>query len=145
MKKTIPILMAVAALILLGSTTPSNAQSVGYQPTGSDGITASPKFRQFLNSQGAPMDKTASKAVPSNKSVGYQATGDDGITASPKYRQVLTEEYAQVDAQLNNPQVASTKSVGYRATGDDGITASPKMRQFLDEQARGATQMAPLK
>ena len=90
------------------------------------------------------MDKTASKALPTVKSAGYQATGDDGITASPKYRQVLTEEYAQVGAQLNNPQVASTKSVGYQATGDDGITASPKYRQFLDEH-KSVTQMAPLK
>lgn len=89
------------------------------------------------------MDKTASKALPATQSVGYQATGSDGITASPKYRQVLNEQYAQVDAQLNNPQVTYT-SVAYRATGDDGITTSPKNRQFLDEH-KSTIQVAPLK
>ena len=90
------------------------------------------------------MDKTASKAVPSTGSVGYQPVGSDGIAASPKYRQLLNEEYAQVNAQLNYPQVAS-KSVGYQAVGDDGIAASPKFRQLLNEWAQGGTQMAPLK
>ncbi len=91
------------------------------------------------------MDKTASKALPSTNPVGYRPLGDGWIAASPKYRQVLNEEYAELNAQLNYPQVASSKSVSYRATGDDGITASPKMRQLLNEQAQRASQMAPLK
>jgi len=60
---------AAAALVLLSSTSQSNAQAsdafsrnVGYRATGDDGIPASPKVRQFLNERGAPMDKTASNA-----------------------------------------------------------------------------------
>jgi hypothetical protein len=141
MKKTIPVLTVVAALVLLGSTSQSNAQAKD------DGIAASPKMRQMLNERGAPMDKNASKALPSTGSVGYQRDGNDGIAASPKFRQIIDEGYAQNSAQLNYPQQVVVNHLGYRATGDDGITASPKLRQMLDERerAQGGTQVAPLK
>lgn len=132
--------MAVAAFGFIGVASQINAQA------GDNGVTASPKWQQFLKERGAPMNKNASKSIPATtRQVGYQAVGDDGIAASPKMRQMLNEGYAQVNAQLNAPEVASSQSVGYQATGADGITASPKMRQMLDEQARGRTQIAPLK
>lgn len=150
MKKTIPLLTVMAVLALLGSTSQSSAQSsdafsrsVGYRATGDDGITASPKWRQFLDERAA-MNQTTSDAAPVDRTVGYRASGDDGITASPKMRQMLNEQYAQVYAQLNYPEVAS-RSVGYQATGDDGITASPKMRQMLNERGQGENQVASLK
>lgn len=133
-------MMAVVVFGVIGVASQINAQA------GDNGVTASPKWQQFLKERGAPMDKNASKSIPATThQVGYQAVGDDGIAASPKYRQLLNEEYGQVNAQLNAPEVASSRSVGYRATGDDGITASPKLRQMLDEQARGQTQIAQVK
>jgi len=61
--------------------------SVGYRATGVDGITASPKLRQFIN------DSRGVESMPGTAvvKVGYRATGDDGITASPKLRQFLDE------------------------------------------------------
>lgn len=103
-------------------------------------IVTSPRGAELRNHVWMVKGATSAPVV----AVGYLATGDDGITASPKYRQLLNEQYAQVDAQLNAPQVASTGSVGYRATGDDGITASPKYRQFLNEHPT-QFQVAPLK
>jgi hypothetical protein len=71
----------------------TSVASVGYKPTGDDGITASPKARQMLDERKtvAAVPATASTAVAS---VGYQATGADGITASPKLRQQLNERGA---------------------------------------------------
>jgi hypothetical protein len=65
--------------------------SAGYQATGKDGITASPKARQMLNEKKA-VASTPSTAVAS---AGYQPTGKDGITASPKLRQQLNEHTTQ--------------------------------------------------
>lgn len=61
--------------------------SVGYGATGVDGITASPKLRQFVNESRGGQSTPGAIIVK----VGYQATGDDGITASPKLRQQLNE------------------------------------------------------
>lgn len=136
MKNLNKMLIVAAFAAISGLTYSASAQSsVGYQATGDDGITASPKVRQFLNGRKI-VPSTHSAAVAS---VGHRATGDDGITASPKVRQMLNE-------RRTVPSTPSTgvASVGYRATGDDGITASPKVRQQLDE--RGSHVMvAPLK
>ena len=151
MKKTVPLLTIVAALVLFGSTNQGNAWSgigfmrdIGYQPTGEDGITASPKMRQLLDERAA-MNQTNSNVTPVNgPAAGSLPFGDEGIAASPKIRQMLNEEDASVYAQIKYDQVAF-KSAGYRATGDDGVTASPKMRQMLNERGQGETQVAPLK
>jgi hypothetical protein len=123
-----------AGILLLASASTSNAQ---YRATGDDGITASPKYRQFLSERGKPMVKgTKSAAVVS---VGYRATGFDGITASPKLRQFINDSRG-----VESTPGAVVVKVGYRPTGDDGITASPKFRQFLDEH-KSSYQVAPLK
>jgi hypothetical protein len=132
MKNTNMLLILTAVAALLASTSQSNAQ---YR--GDDGITASPKLRQFLNESGKRMVKgTPATAVVS---VSYRATGRDGITASPKLRQFIDDSRGVAST---GPTVVA--KVGYRPTGDDGITASPKLRQFLNER-NGAYQIAPLK
>lgn len=80
MKTTKNLLIALSAVTLLSLTGNANAQA-----TGADGITASPKGRQFLNEmvKGTPSTTVAY--------VGYQATGRDGITASPKLRQIIDD------------------------------------------------------
>jgi hypothetical protein len=134
MKNTNLILILTAAVALLASTSQGKAQ---YRATGDDGITASPKLRQFINERSKPMVKgTTSTAVAS---VGYRATGVDGITASPKLRQFINDSRG-----VESTSGTVVAKAGYRATGDDGITASPKLRQFLDEH-KGAYQIAPLK
>ena len=151
MKKSIPLLTIVAALVFFGSASRSNAwagvgfmRDIGYQPTGEDGITASPKMRQLFDERAA-MNQTNSNAMPVNgPAAGPLPFGDEGIAASPKIRQMLNEEDASVYAQIKYDQMAF-KSAGYRATGDDGVTASPKMRQMLNEQGQAETQVAPLK
>lgn len=140
--KNVKKILAVAAFVT-GFGLVSSTSAAGYQATGDDGITASPKVRLLLNEQNAKAAASSMQAA-AVWTVGYQATGDDGITASPKYRQFLTEQYAQVAVQLNAPQVVSTKAAGYQATGDDGITASPKARQFLNEHS-AQVQVAPVK
>lgn len=130
------LLVAAAAAMFSLATSASAQSSVGYRPTGDDGITASPKVRQMLNER---------KAVPSTPSttvasVGYQPTGSDGITASPKARQMLDSRKTVASA----PSTA-VASVGYKPTGDDGITASPKARQQLDERRGNQFMVAPLK
>lgn len=142
MKNMKKILAVTAFVTAFGFV--NGASAGGYQATGDDGITASPKARQLLNEQNAKTAAASSMQAATIRTVGYQGIGDDGITASPRYRQMLTEQYAQVAVQLNAPQVASTKAAGYQATGDDGITASPKARQFLNEHSV-QVQVAPVK
>jgi len=92
-----------------------------------DGITASPKVRQMMDSL---------KTAPTSDTATAPAKPDQTVAASPK---VLAQRSSQ-------PATAGTEavSVGYQATGGDGITASPKVRQVLNE--RGATfQIAPVK
>ncbi len=134
MKNTNMLLILTAVAGLLASTSQSNAQ---YRATGDDGITASPKLRQFLNESGKRMVKGT--PAPAVVSVSYRATGRDGITASPKLRQFIDDSRGVAST---GPTVVV--KVGYRPTGDDGITASPKLRQFLNER-NGAYQIAPLK
>ncbi|ODU25142.1 MAG: hypothetical protein ABS95_00945 [Verrucomicrobia bacterium SCN 57-15] len=134
MKTTTTLLALSAGILFLASASTSNAQ---FRATGDDGITASPKYRQFLNERGRPMVKGAKPTTVA--SVGYQPTGRDGITASPKLRQFINESRGVE----STPGTVVVK-VGYRPTGDDGITASPKFRQFLDEH-KSSYQVAPLK
>lgn len=130
-------ILAVAAFAaLFGLANSASAQnSVGYRATGEDGITASPKHRQFL-SEHTTVASTPSADVAA---AGYRVASDDGIAASPKHRQQLNERRV-----VSGTPVTAVAATGYRATGNDGITASPKHRQQLNE--RGATFMvAPLK
>lgn len=113
MKTTTSLLALSAGILFLASASASNAQ---YRATGDDGITASPKYRQFLNERGKPMVKGAKSATVA--SVGYRATGVDGITASPKLRQFINESRGVESTPASRVIV----KVGYRATGDDGIT-----------------------
>lgn len=139
MKQINKTLVVAALAALFGLANSASAQnSVSYWATGEDGITASPKIRQFLNERKKAPSTTAT-ASTTVASVGYRATGEDGITASPKLRQFLIER----KTVPSEPSTA-VASVGYRATGNDGITASPKQRQILDEH-RKAFQVAPLK
>src|ERR1035438_6161188 len=62
--------------------------SAGYQATGDDGVTASPKTRQMLAEQKAAATASSSAELAS---AGYRATGPDGIAASPKLRQQLDQ------------------------------------------------------
>jgi hypothetical protein len=90
MKQLNKILTVAALTALFSLANSASAQSsVGYRPTGDDGITASPKLRQFLNESGKRMVRGTPTTAVAN--VGYRATGDDGITASPKFRQFLNE------------------------------------------------------
>jgi hypothetical protein len=134
LNKTLVIAALVAVFGLANSASAQN--SAGYRPTGDDGITASPKLRQFLNEH-RTVSSTPSTTVAS---VGYRATGDDGITASPKLRQQLAER--RTVASTPSTAVAA---VGYRPTGDDGITASPKLRQQLNERGGNQFMIAPVK
>lgn len=124
-------LAAFAAMLSL-----ANSASAQYRAGGDDGITASPKHRQFLNESGKRMVKGTPSATVA--AVGYRATGVDGITASPKLRQFINDSRGV----QSTPGTVVVK-VGYQATGDDGITASPKLRQQLDE--RRTFMVAPLK
>ena len=127
----IALIAACAAMFSL-----ANQASAQYRATGDDGITASPKHRQFLDEH-----KTVSSAPSAAvASVGYQAVGDDGIAASPKARQMLDQR--KMVATTPSTGVAS---VGYRAVGADGIAASPKFRQQLDERGAQPIMVAPLK
>ena len=134
--KNLNKILTVVAFSAMFAISASAQNSVGYRPTGDDGITASPKVRELLN-QRKPVASTPSAAVTNP---GFRATGDDGITASPKLRQTLNE-------RRTVPSTPSTgvASAGYRPTGDDGITASPKVRQQIEERKPHATMVAPLK
>jgi hypothetical protein len=125
--------LVAASIAMFGLANQASAQ---YRPTGDDGITASPKHRQFLDEH-----KTVASAPSfAVASVGYQAVGDDGIAASPKLRQMLDQRKMVASA----PSTAVV-SVGYRAVGADGIAASPKLRQQLDERGTQPVMVAPLK
>ena len=106
-----------------------------YQPTGPDGITASPKVRQMLDERRAsrPTVFAPTVTVTSNNA-------SDGITASPKVRQMMAGQKVIV----SNSPLTEVANVGYRPTGSDGITASPKLRQQLGERA-AEFMIAPLK
>ncbi len=142
MKITSPLLILVAVIFLLGSAGSSNAQ---YRPTGDDGITASPKVRQFLNERAVARHSGSNSAVASLTGTPvYRPVGNDGIAASPKLRQFLAERKAVATPSTASAEVASAGRVGYRPVGDDGIAASPKLRQMLREH-RTSFQIAPLK
>lgn len=47
--------MAVQQRVVVSSVPSAEAASIGYQPTGTDGITASPKLREQLNEQRTPI------------------------------------------------------------------------------------------
>lgn len=133
MKNLSRILAIAAVAALFGLTNSASAQNTGYRATGDDGITASPKQRQFLNEHRT----VASAPTTTVATAGYRVTSDDGIVASPKHRQ-------QINERRTGTSSTAVAATGYRATGNDGITASPKHRQQLNE--RGAAFMvAPLK
>ena len=112
----------------------NTAAAQGYQATGDDGITASPKWRQFLNEQKVKADAARSSQTTSTLIVGYQSTGEDGVTAPPKWRKFLNEQETKV--KTTPPSQADTaEDIPYEATGNDGITASPKYRETLNEQS----------
>lgn len=131
--KNLKVLLATAIAAIFSLS--SNA-SVQYQPTGEDGITASPKIQQQLDER-----KAAARVVsvaPSG-SVIYRYPAE-GITASPKVREML----AQQKVVMSPAPLAEVASGPYQATGADGITASPKLRQQLNERST-AVIIAPLK
>jgi hypothetical protein len=137
MKTTMKTLVAAALTAAFIPVIQANAQ---YQPPGEDGITASPKVRQFLNERKA----SAQMAVTPAPATSAQPVPEADIAASPKVHQQLAEQQRAPAARTNTPAIASSRSVGYRATGDDGITASPKVREQLN--ARGAQiEIAPIK
>ncbi len=139
MNNNISLLAVVAALVVLGSPSSSHAQ---YRPTGDDGITASPKARQFLDERKRAGSAYSTAAqVAADHSVGYRAVNGDGVAASPKMRESLNRRAA---AAAESPQVAA-KGVGYRPTGDDGVTASPRMREALNASGEATFQIAPVK
>jgi len=133
------LVAALTAIFSLANQA-SAQSSVGYRPTGDDGITASPRLRQQLDERKHVATVTSATVA----SVGYKPTGDDGITASPKVRQMLDARKAAESTPSTG--YTAVASVGYQPTGPDGITASPKLRQQLNEHA-GQSQfmIAPLK
>ncbi len=135
MKHLNKILALAAFTAMLGL---ANSASAQYRAGGDDGITASPKHRQFLNESGKRMVKGVPSAPATVAAVGYRATGVDGITASPKLRQFINDSRG-----VQSTPGAVVVKVGYQATGDDGITASPKLRQQLNE--RRSFMVAPMK
>lgn len=136
MKNLNKILIVAALAAMFGLVGSARAQnSVGYSATGEDGITASPKHRQFLNEHKRAASTSPTTVAP----VGYWPTGDDGITASPKTRQQLTERKT-----VPGTSSSAAATVGYRAKSNDGITASPKLRQQLDERSK-TFMVAPVK
>ena len=131
MKTTNRVLFTVTlAAILTALNAPAQ-----YQPTGRDGITASPKVRQMLNERPAsrPTVLAPTVTVTSNNA-------SEGITASPKFRQIMAAQ----KRIISNAPSTEVANVGYRPTGSDGITASPKLRQQLGERAAEFI-IAPLK
>ncbi len=136
MKYDVSLVTAAAALVILASASQSQAQ---YRPTGDDGITASPKARQFLNER-----KPAVKADVSSMQVStIRTTWDGSITASPKAHEILAKRVA-VPATSAGSELAS-RDAGYQPTGADGVTASPKMREALNERGTATFQIAPIK
>jgi L-fucose isomerase-like protein len=87
----IVLIAAFAAISSLASHADAQS-SVGYRPTGDDGITASPKLRQMIDARTTVQGMSASAVA----SIGYRAVGADGIVASPKLRQQLGEHEAQM-------------------------------------------------
>jgi hypothetical protein len=80
MKTTKNLLIALSAATIL---------SLAGTVRAGDGITTSPKGRQFLDERGPGMVKGT--PAPAVVSVSYRATGRDGITASPKLRQFIDD------------------------------------------------------
>ena len=131
MKTTNKVLFTVTLAAIL---TALNALAQ-YQPTGPDGITASPKVRQMLNERPASRPTMLAPTVTVTSK-----NASEGITASPKVRQMMAGQKVIV----SNTPMTEVANVGYRATGSDGITASPKLRQQLGERA-AEFMIAPLK
>jgi hypothetical protein len=132
MKNLKRFLIVAALAATFGLAGRANAQ---YQPTGDDGITASPRLRQQIDERKKVSSTPSATAV----AVGYRIATDDGIAASPRLRQQLNERKTVVSVPSS-----AMASVGYRPTGDDGITASPRLRQQLNERPR-EIRVAPLK
>ena len=68
-----------------GRQQPRIAHHANHRIADSDGIAASPKYRELLN------ERTSAARTSASSGVGYKPTGADGITASPKLRQMLDE------------------------------------------------------
>jgi len=134
MKNLNSIMLAAAIVATFGLVSKASAQ---YQPTGDDGITASPKLRQMLNERTTGVNPGVSVQSPA---VIYRSPGLEGVTASPRMSQRLAEQKVVV-TETAPSEVASP---GYRPTGTDGVTASPRLRQQLDERSPEII-IAPLK
>ncbi len=136
MKYNVSLVTAAAALVVLAAAGQSQAQ---YRPTGDDGITASPKTRQFLNERKPAVNADAS----SMQVTVMRSTWDGSVTASPKAHEILARRVAGPAASAGS-ELAS-RDAGYQPTGTDGVTASPKMREALNDRGTATFQIAPIK
>jgi hypothetical protein len=126
--KRLLILMTVVAF------TPAIQTMAQYRPTGTDGITASPKLRQQLDARAAEnRPVTAAPAVAAKP-----AAAESRIAASPKAMQALTA-HKTASSAVTSTAVASTT-----AAPSDGIAASPKLRDQMSAHGP-AVQIAPIK
>jgi hypothetical protein len=133
--KTTNLILFTAALAATLTAVNVPAQ---YQPTGADGITASPKLRQMLNERQAA--SRPSVLVPTVITVTSVNPGSKSITASPKVRQMLAGQKVIV----SGAPYAEVATAGYEPNSPDGIAASPKVRQRLSERTT-EFMIAPLK
>src|SRR5437870_3936007 len=97
-----------------------------YQAVCDDGISASPKMREWLNEQHSRVSVTSE----AQGAAGLPDSSFEGIAASPKLRESLAEQQVAVTTESQD----NSYHAGYQPTGEDGITASPKFRQLLNEQ-----------
>jgi hypothetical protein len=100
-----------------------------------NGITASPKVQEMLDSE----KKVSESEAPQRVAPAARVPGDDKTVASPKVRQM--EANAPVSG-LAHEGATVTPYPEQRSTG--WIAASPKVRQQLDQQPV-QFEIAPLK